>query len=220
MIATDVLLKLVRAAVNELSTETDSFSDMVDDMLVSFIEMAAPMLAVEVLPAYMITSSITYVKEEAKNFFIRPDGRTAVRVPAPDDFCRFISFNAEGWHTPAGVLHSPLTSFYQSQYSSSPGIGSGSASPAVFLTSHFDGTELHNYIEAHSLEGPANCNLLYVPTPEVNSNQVNMDARLSGALAYYTASLYLQSINDPNGSKAAYDMAQNLIVKLNSISII
>lgn len=220
MIATDVLLKLVRAAVNEFSTEADSFSEMVDDMLVSFISMAAPMLAVEVLPAYMMTSSVTYAKEEADIFFTRPDGRTIVRIPVPEDFCRFVSFNAEGWSAPAGVLHSSLTSFYQSQYSSSPGIGSGSAVPAVFLKEHFDGGELRNYIEAHSLEAPAACTMSYVCTPAVNDIQVDMDARLSGALAYYTASLYLQSINDPNGSKAAYDMAQNLIVKLNSISII
>lgn len=220
MIATDNLLSLVRNAVNEMSTVGDDFSAMVDDALISFVSMAAPMLALEVLPVYQQTVSVSYTAADNENFYMRPDGRTVARVPVPENFCRFISFFADGWHSPVGVIRLQNSPLYSSQLSSSPGVGSGSASPSVFLVEKFEDGILSSFIEGHSLPAPSAFTLSYTPVPQVNETQVDLDARLSGALAYYTASLYLQSINDPNGSKAAYDMAQNLIVKLNSISII
>lgn len=221
MIATEYLLKLVRSAVNEYSTQADSFSEMVDDTLVSFIRMAAPMIVQEVLPVYMVPKSVYLKPEEAAQYYIkRPDGMTVIRIPLPDDFCRFISFCAKGWNQVVDIIHSSLSPLYKSQYSSSPGIGSGCASPAVFLAEHYDGNKAGTYIEAHSIPSPADFSMTYVATPEVSNTEVAMDARLSAALAYKTASLYLQSINDANGSKAAYDMANDIIVKLNSISIL
>lgn len=220
MIATDNLLSLVRNAVNEMSTTGDDFSAMVDDALVSFVSMAAPILAQEVLPVYQQTVSVSHTAADNDNFYTRPDGRTVARVPVPENFCRFISFLAEGWSSPVGILRSQASPLYASQLSSSPGVGSGSASPSVFLVEKFEDGLLSSFIEGHSLPSPSAFTLSYTPVPQVNETQVDLDARLSGALAYYTASLYLQSINDVNGSKAAFDMAQNLIVKLNSISII
>lgn len=220
MIATDNLLSLVRNAVNEMSTTGDDFSAMVDDALVSFVSMAAPILAQEVLPVYQQTVSVSHTAADNDNFYTRPDGRTVARVPVPENFCRFISFFAEGWSSPVGILRSQASPLYAGQLSSSPGVGSGSASPSVFLVEKFEDGILSSFIEGHSLPSPSAFTLSYTPVPQVNETQVDLDARLSGALAYYTASLYLQSINDVNGSKAAFDMAQNLIVKLNSISII
>lgn len=220
MIATDNLLSLVRNAVNEMSTTGDDFSAMVDDALVSFVSMAAPILAQEVLPVYQQTVSVSHTAADNDNFYTRPDGRTVARVPVPENFCRFISFFAEGWSSPVGILRSQASTLYGSQLLSSPGVGSGSASPSVFLVEKFEDGLLSSFIEGHSLPSPSAFTLSYTPVPQVNKTQVDLDARLSGALAYYTASLYLQSINDVNGSKAAFDMAQNLIVKLNSISLI
>lgn len=220
MIATDNLLSLVRNAVNEMSTTGDDFSTMVDDALVSFVSMAAPILAQEVLPVYQQTVSVSHTAADNDNFYTRPDGRTVARVPVPENFCRFISFFAEGWSSPVGILRSQASPLYASQLSSSPGVGSGSASPSVFLVEKFEDGILSSFIEGHSLPSTSAFTLSYTPVPQVNETQVDLDARLSGALVYYTASLYLQSINDVNGSKAAFDMAQNLIVKLNSISLI
>lgn len=220
MIATDNLLSLVRNAVNEMSTTGDDFSAMVDDALVSFVSMAAPILAQEVLPVYQQTVSVSHTAADNDNFYTRPDGRTVARVPVPENFCRFISFFAEGWSSPVGILRSQASPLYASQLSSSPGVGSGSASPSVFLVEKFEDGILSSFIEGHSLPSTSAFTLSYTPVPQVNETQVDLDARLSGALVYYTASLYLQSINDVNGSKAAFDMAQNLIVKLNSISLI
>lgn len=220
MIATDSLLSLVRNAVNEMSTNGDDFSTMVDDALVSFVSMAAPILAQEVLPVYQQTVSVSHTAADNDNFYTRPDGRTVARVPVPENFCRFISFFAEGWSSPVGILRSQASPLYASQLSSSPGVGSGSASPSVFLVEKFEDGILSSFIEGHSLPSTSAFTLSYTPVPQVNETQVDLDARLSGALVYYTASLYLQSINDVNGSKAAFDMAQNLIVKLNSISLI
>lgn len=220
MIATDSLLSLVRNAVNEMSTTGDDFSTMVNNTLVSFVSMAAPMLALEVLPVYQQTVSVSHTATDNDNFYTRPDGRTVARVPVPENFCRFISFFAEGWSSPVGILRSQASPLYASQLSSSPGVGSGPALPSVFLVEKFEDGVLSSFIEGHSLPSPSAFTLSYTPVPQVNETQVDLDARLSGALAYYTASLYLQSINDVNGSKAAFDMAQNLIVKLNSISLI
>lgn len=220
MIATDKLLLLVRNIVNELSTTGDDFSTMIDDALISFVSAAAPLLAVEVPSVYQQTKSISHTSSENDCFYTRPDGRTVARVPVPEDFCRFISFFADGWSTPVGTLRSQASPLYASQLSSSPGVGSGSASPSVFLVEKFEDGILSSFIEGHSLPSPSAFTLSYTPVPQANETQVDLDARLSGALAYYTASLYLQSINDVNGSKAAFDMAQNLIVKLNSITII
>lgn len=217
MIATDNLLSLVRNAVNEMSTTGDDFSTMVDDALISFVSTAAPMLAMEVPAVYQQTVSVSHFSVDKDNYYTRPDGRTVARVPVPENFCRFISFFAEGWSSPVGIIHSQNSPLYASQLSSSPGVGSGSASPSVFLVEKFEDGVLSSFIEGHSLASPSAFTLSYTPVPQVNETQIDMDARLSGALAYYTASLYLQSINDVNGSKNAFDVARELIVKLNSV---
>ena len=217
MIATDNLLSLVRNAVNEMSTTGDDFSTMVDDALISFVSTAAPMLAMEVRAVYQQTVSVSHTAADNDNFYKRRDGRTVARVPVPENFCRFISFFAEGWSSPVGIIHSQNSPLYASQLSSSPGVGSGSAAPSVFLVEKFEDGILSSFIEGHSLPAPSAFTLSYTPVPQVNETQIDMDGRLSGALAYYTASLYLQSINDVNGSKNAFDMARELIVKLNSV---
>lgn len=217
MIATDNLLTLVRNAVNEMSTVGDDFSTMVDDALISFVSVAAPVLAMEVPAVYQQTVSLSHDAADNDNFYKRPDGRTVARVAIPENFCRFISFYAKDWNAPVGIIHSQNSPLYAGQFSSSPGVGSGSVSPAVFLVQKFENGILSSFIEGHSLASPSAFTLSYTPVPQVNEIQVDLDARLSGALAYYTASLYLQSINDVNGSKNAFDMARELIVKLNSV---
>lgn len=220
MIATNQFLKLVRAAINEFSTQEDTFSQETDSTLISFASMAAPMLVMEVPAAYQVTETLTVSKDSAENFFTRPDSKTVVCVPVPDDFCRFVSFKADGWRVPVNVLYEQSSPRYPSQYSTSPGVGAGTAAPVVFLVVNQMGDTYKSFLEGHSLPAPADCTLVYVKTPQVSDVQIEIDTRLSGAMAYYTASLYLQSINDVNGSKGAYDFAQNLIVKLNSTSIV
>ena len=160
-----------------------------------------------------------FQKEQTDNFFQRPDGMTAIKVPLPEDFCRFVSFKADTWLYPVTVLMSDGHSSFSSNYSIIPGIGNGPASPVAYLTTEVNaGGELSSYIVGHSLAESENFVLTYISSPQISDVEIQMDERLTNALSYYAASLYLQSITDANGSKSAYDMYQNIIAKLNNIA--
>ncbi len=218
MIAAELLIRLIRQAINEASTTGDTLSEEVDVALIDFAMMAAPSVIMEVAPAYHTTVNMPGHKSDSHFFSIRPDGKTIIRIPLPDDFCRFVSLRAETWVYPASILYSDGNAQFAAQYSTEPGIGAGPATPLVFLSSELDSNgELKSFIVGHSLDKPENFVLSYVGTPVVSMEEVMVDARLQNALAYYAAALYLQSILDVNGSKAALDMAMNFIQKLNNI---
>lgn len=215
MIAVEQIIRLVRQAINEYATEGDELSAEIDASLIDFIKVASPVIVMDVSPSYHIAKELKYDKGTAEYYIKRPDGMLAIQIPLPDDFCRFVSLKAESWLFPAIILYSDGHATFQLNYSVVPGIGSGPASPKVYLTSGIDGV---SYIIGHSVAEAENFALSYIAVPEITQTEINMDSRLDNALAYYAASLYLQSISDVNGSKGAYDMAQNIIAKLNNIA--
>ena len=217
MIALEHIIRLVRQAINEYATHGDELSVEIDASLIDFIKIAAPIIVMDVSSAYHIVKKVSYSKTAGEYFFRRPDGMIAIKIPLPKDFCRFVSMKADSWISPAIMLYSDGHSSFQTNYSVIPGIGSGPASPRVYLTSGVDDVA-QSCIVAHSVAEADNFALSYIVVPEITESEINMDARLDNALAYYAAGLYLQSISDVNGSKGAYDMAQNIISKLNNIA--
>lgn len=220
MIAVDKLISVIRQAVNEASTASDGFSSEVDALLLDFARTAAPWVLLKVPAAYQVVYSHTYDKADDSLFFERPDGMTAVLLPVPDDFCRFISMRAQEWKTSVSVIYPDSHPLFARQFSPVAGVGSGPYSPAVFLTSELtpEGS-LSSHIVAHSVSAPCPFTLSYVRTPDFSGSEIDIDERLTDALAYYAAGLYLQSIGDVNGSKAANDTSLSLITNLNNIVI-
>lgn len=219
MIAAENIIRLTRQVINEVATEGDELSTEVTSSILDFVRIAAPVVVMDVSVHYHIVKSITFQKNQAVNFFQRPDGMTAIKVLLPEDFCRFVSLKADSWLYPVTMLMSDGHSSFASNYSIIPGIGNGPASPVAYLTTEVNnGGELSTYIVGHSLAESENFVLTYISSPQISDSEIQMDERLTNALSYYAASLYLQSISDANGSKSAYDMYQNIIAKLNNIA--
>ena len=217
MIALEDIIRLVRQAINEYATVGDELSAEIDASLIDFIKVSAPVIVMEVSPAYHIAKKVSYDSGTNDYFVPRPDGMLSIRIPLPNDFCRFVSMKADSWLIPALLLYSDGHSSFEANYSAIPGIGNGPASPRAYLTSGMDEAS-QSCIVAHSVAKADNFALSYIAVPEVTETDITMDARLDNALAYYAASLYLQSITDVNGSKGAYNMAKNIIDKLNNIA--
>lgn len=219
MIAAENVIQLVRQAINEFATEGDELSTEITSSILDFIRIAAPVVVMDVSVVYHTCKSVAFEKTVKDNYFQRPDGMTAIKIPLPQDFCRFVSVKADTWLYTVTILMSDGNAGFALNYSVIPGIGNGPSSPAVFLTTEVgESGELSSYIVGHSMADVENFILSYIASPEVGETEIHMDERLSGALAYYAAGLYLQSISDVNGSKAAYDMYQNIIAKLNNIA--
>ena len=215
MIVLEGLLQKIRHAVNEAATAGDDFSTMVDEALVDFVGLAAPLVVLQAPAVCQVVDSVTYSKNDAACFFTRPDGMTALRITVPEDFCRFISLKAESWVKSVSAIYADTHPSFQNQYSPVPGIGAGPYSPLVYLSSELDeeGMLLMQII-AHAMSKPEACVLSYVKNPEVSDTAVRMDSRLENALAYYTAAFYLQSIDDVTGSQAALNTSKSLIETL------
>ena len=219
MIATNELIRLIRTAINEISTQNDTFSEWVDAALVDFIRLAAPLLVMEVPAAYQTIENKMYIKSTDNCFFKRPDGMYGIKIALPDNFCRFTSMRSASWAYPVTHILPDTDPSFQIQYSTVPGIGTGSSSPLVFLSSELDEGILKQSIIAHAIKETEDFILAFVPKPEVSETEVKLDVRLQEALALYAAALYLQSIGDAGGSKAAYDAALNLVKNLNNMSL-
>lgn len=210
------MIPLIRHALNEASVTDDDFSKMVDASLLDFIKLASPLLVMQAHPVFQIIDNITYKENQSENFFIRPDGLTAIKVSEPDDLCRFIALKATSWNYPVTLVYADTDPLFKNQYSSVPGIGCGASSPLIFLSSMINNEGLlQTYFIGHAIESPEPFVFSYVKNPSVTETEINMNEILANPLAYYTASLYLQSIQDINGSKAAYDTAQLLVQELN-----
>lgn len=218
MIPTSSLLSSIRHALNEASATGDDFSATVDEALLEFVRMAAPVVVMRVPAVYQVADTVRYGADRAECFFTRPDGQTAIRMEAPADFCRFLALQATSWPAPVFDVLAASHPSYRAQYSSVPGIGAGPNTPVAYLsdTPDADG-EPHACIEAHAMSKAESFTLCYVRTPEVTVEQVRMDARLQSALAWTAAGLYLQTIGDAAGSKSAHDTAMEIIDNLNNI---
>lgn len=220
MIATEDIILLIRQAINECTTVDDSFSQEVDSALIDFVKLAAPLVALEAPVNFQQIETKTFQKSNPQYFFTRPDSLTGIRVPVPDNFCRFLSLRADQWPYAVSRIMPDNSPEFLNQYSSVHGIGAGPGAPMAFLSSELEGGTLKTFIIGHAVKGADNVQLAYVPQPVVSSAEITMDSRLQTPLVYYAASLYLQSIADVSGSKAALDTAQLYITQLSKSTIL
>lgn len=206
------IVSQVRNIINELATEGDSFSEETDESIKGFIKTAARQIAS--LPKY-IAEPVSKVGEDAKSFLSRPDGLLYLRLDMPQDCLRIVSLNIEGWGTPVYEFHPVTDNRFLAQYSSAPGIGNGPSSPIAFI-SNDNGA----YIIAHASLQTAKYTVKYISAPSINADgTIGMPEKYADVLAYTTAGLYLQSSDDYNKAKSAFDTAGALLQNMGVSSL-
>ena len=198
------LIPLIRHIVNEASVPDDPFTAETDEAIKDFIRSAMVQLAA--MPSYQGTPTILQGQEHVI-FSARPDGLYYAVIRIPEDFLRPVSVNMEGWVRPVyEFLPASGTPFLQ-QYSSVPGIGAGPSSPVAFITT--DGEKL---VVAHAVKKAGDCNLRYISVPEIGPDDaITVPGVYREVLAYTAAALYMQSINEYDAAKAAFDTAGSFI---------
>lgn len=190
----------VRNIINEMATQGDSFSQETDEAIKAFVSTAARQVAS--LPGYVADPKVIS-EGETTNFLTRPDGLYFLRLSLPDDCLRPISLNIVGWVTPVYVFHPVTDRRFLAQYSSAPGIGNGPSSPIAFITAD-NGT----YILAHAVKERSDYTLRYMAVPAIAADgTIGMPDKYTDALAYTTAGLYMQSVDDFTKAKTAFDTA-------------
>lgn len=206
------LIPLIRHIINEAAVLEDPFTAETDEAIKDFIRSAMVQLAA--MPSYQGTPT-TLQGEGHVTFSARPDGLFYAVIRIPEDFLRPVSVNMEGWVRPVyEFLPASGTPFLQ-QYSSVPGIGSGPSSPAAFITT--DGDQL---VIAHAVKKAGDCNLRYIAVPEIGiDDTITVPGAYREALAYTAAALYMQSINEYDAAKAAFDTAGSFIQTINNKTV-
>ena len=206
------LIPLIRHIINEAAVPDDPFTAETDEAIKDFIRSAMVQLAA--MPSYQGTPTILQ-GEEHVTFSARPDGLFYAVIRIPEDFLRPVSVNMEGWVRPVyEFLPASGTQFLQ-QYSSVPGIGAGPSSPVAFITT--DGEQL---VVAHAVKKAGDCNLRYIAVPEIGTdNTITIPGAYREALAYTAAALYMQSINEYDAAKAAFDTAGSFIQTINNKTV-
>lgn len=206
------LIPLIRHIINEAAVPDDPFTDETDEAIKDFIRSA--MIQLAAMPSYQGIPTILQ-GEGHVTFSPRPDGLTYATIRIPEDFLRPVSVNMEGWVRPVyEFLPASGTPFLQ-QYSSVPGIGAGPSSPIAFITT--DGEQL---VVAHAVKEAGDCNLRYIAVPKIGPDDtITIPGVYREALAYTAASLYMQSINEFDASKAALDTAGRYIQTINNKTV-
>ena len=206
------LIPLIRHIVNEAAVPDDPFTEETDEAIKDFIRSAMVQLAA--MPSYQGTPA-TLQGEGHVTFSARPDGLFYAVIRIPENFLRPVSGNSEGWVRPVyEFLPAAGTQFLQ-QYSSVPGIGAGPSSPVAFITT--DGEQL---VVAHAVKKAGDCNLRYIAVPEIGTdNTITIPGAYREALAYTAAALYMQSINEYDAAKTAFDTAGSFIQTINNKTV-
>jgi hypothetical protein len=182
------VLKTVRTIINDAATEGDSFSAETDAALREFLVLALGLLSAEGVDA----TPTTVTKYDSANFRTRPDGLLYVEIPLPDDFLRFISVQLGGWPY-------PVTRLYPD----------GSSLPVAFLSG-----DTTRSVIAHAVTSASSYTLKYVPLLSVASDgTVNLRERYAGALAYFTAALYHNSVEDRQLAELELGIARGMAAK-------
>lgn len=203
------LIPFIRHIINELSVSGDTFSDETDMAIEDFISAAMTQLAA--MPAYQGASSVLSDTSHV-TFSPRPDGFYCAIIKPSEDFLRPVSVNLEGWVRPVYHFLPAIGSQFLKEYSSAPGIGSGPNSPTAYLTK--DGQQL---IIAHAVSKPGDYNLRYIAVPQIAVDlTIPVPSCYREALAYTAAALYMQSINEYDAAKAAFDTAASYIQTINN----
>ena len=206
------LIPFIRHIINELSIAGDPFSNETDQAIESFIRAAMTQLAS--MPAYQGASSVLSDTSHV-TFSPRPDGLFCAIINPGEDFLRPVSVNLEGWVRPVYHFLPAMGSQFLKEYSSAPGIGSGPNSPSAFIT-----RDAQQLIIAHAVTKQGDYNLRYIAIPEIAADKtVPVPSCYREALAYTAAALYMQSINEYDAAKAAFDTAASYIQTINNQTI-
>jgi hypothetical protein len=199
------VLKTVRTIINDAATEGDSFSAETDAALREFLVLALGLLSAEGVAA----TPTTVTKYDSANFRTRPDGLLYVEIPLPDDFLRFISVQLGGWPYPVTRLYPDDGPLFQAQYSAATGVGNGPSLPIAFLSG-----DTTRSVIAHAVALASSYTLKYVPLLSVASDgTVNLRERYAGALAYFTAALYHNSVEDRQLAELELGIARGMAAK-------
>lgn len=200
MNVTDIIAN-VRIIINEaLPAETDDFTRETDEAIRFFIRAAMAQIASS--PTYRDTPvKLTDAGNVA--FEERPDGYLYAVISPPADFLRPVSVFLEGWVHPVYTFHSIHSELFRSQYTSAPGVANGPNLPVAFLTK-----DNYNAVIAHSVTKAGTYELRYIPVPVLAADgTMSMPDVYKESLSYTAAALYLQSVNEFDSAKAAFDTA-------------
>lgn len=204
------LIPFIRHIINESPTITDDFTIETDAALTEFI--LAAMKQIALMPGYQ-TTPVLLSSEENITFSQRPDGLYYAVIKAPADFLAPSSIHLEGWVSPVYTFIPVTDSLYQAQYSSAKGIGNGPRLPIAFLASEQD-----TIVVAHAVNEPGKCDFRYIAEPSVKEDgtiQHFQTDKYRECLAYTAAALYLQSVNEYDAAKVAFDTASTYLQSTN-----
>lgn len=201
------LIQIIRNIVNEASTVNDAFSQETDQAITAAIQSAATMMAS--MPTYR-GEAVTLAGNDAVTFRQRPDGLSYATVRMPADALRPVSIHIEGWALPVYQFLTVANPKFLAQYASAKGIGAGPASPVAFIAND-GGTQ----IIAHAVKQEGTCTVKYIPVPVIQNGELSMPDIYREALAYNAAGLYMQSVNEYDAAKTAFDTAAAYIQNIN-----
>ena len=205
------LIPFIRQIINEASLPDDPFANEVDDTILVFVRAAMKQLAS--MPSYQATPAVL---DNAENvaFCARPDGLQYAVIKPGEDFLRPVSVNLEGWVRPIHDFQPTIGTQFLRQYSSAPGIGSGPNAPAAFFMN-----EGEPVVFAHAVAEPKGYTLQYIAIPQIKEDgTITVPERYREPLAYTAAGLYMQSINEYDVAKTAFDTAASYIQTINNKS--
>lgn len=205
------IISFVRLIINETTSGTDTFTEETDAALKEFI--MAAMKQIALMPGVQIQKS-TLPEDAEVVFSQRPDGLYFAIISAPDDFLAPLSIRLGEWKKTLYNFLSVTNDLYHAQYSSVKGVGNGPSMPVAFIS-----TEQNTVIIAHaSSKADDECDFRYIAIPTVDdSGEIqNFPAdRYRECLAYTAAGLYLQSVNEYDAAKTAFDTAGACLQPIN-----
>jgi hypothetical protein len=199
------IIKRVRVVIDDVGGLSDTFTSETDDALEQFVDLALALMStqdgVEATPKEDVETNVATFK--------RPDGQYYTEVIQPEDFLKFISLELVGWKMPVYTLIPVSSPLFAVQYSPAKGVANGVHSPIAFITNDKIKKIIAHPAPARATGSSATeYSLRYIPTLSIS----NLDDKYSGALTYYAAALYHESVNEAALAKDEMAIAQNMIV--------
>jgi hypothetical protein len=201
------IIKRVRVVIDDAAVTTDSFTTETDAALTEFVKLALELLAardgVEAKPTTLTSTA-------AVSYLSRNDGLYYAAIAVPDNYVRFVSVKLSEWKMPQYDLLPTSSPLYALQNSYAKGVANGPKMPVAFIT-----RDRERRILAHALKtsSGASYELKYIPALEIGSDgSIPLADRYSGALTYYAAALYHESVNESALAKEEMAIAQSMII--------
>ena len=212
MIEVSGLITSVRNIINEYEVNDDTFSQEITDSIKNFIQMTltriSPQLPARFLDKKTISGSTKELSQQ------RPDGKWYALILLPDDCLRPLSLFVSTWNRTVRSFLTNESPLFDAQFSSSTGVAAGVYSPLCFVIPDSEGMS----VMAHAVSSGVSetYKLVYLVKPSVDENeQINISSDASEAIAYYAASLYLNSVNS-SYYESVRDYATQYIEALNN----